>query len=161
MAKTQQSPGSFLASMLEKYKLNPFRLAQGIHLSQSAVRLITLGKIKITTSVAMRLAKFFNTAPEFWLAMQMKWDIAQASKDKALMKVVKSISRASKSAAGGKGKSAKKPAAKKRAARAKKPAAKRPGAKRKTIAARKKPAATRAKTAGKRRGRPRGRPAKK
>jgi len=153
MAKVQQSPGSFLALMLEKYNLNPFRLAQSIHLSQSAVRLITLGKIKITTSVAMRLAKYFNTNPEFWLAMQMKWDIAQAAKDKALMKIVKNISRVAKGAAGGRGKSA----------AVKKVAAKKPAAKKPAVKARKKPAAAKAKTAGRRRGRPRGRgrPAKK
>jgi len=139
MANALQSPGSFLALMLEKYRLNPFKLAKDIHLSQSAVRLITLGKTKITTSVAMRLAKYFNTNPEFWLAMQMKWDVAEASKDKTLMKVVKSISRATKGPAGG-GKSAavkkaaakKKPAAKKKTA--KKTAAKKPVKAKKPVA---------------------------
>jgi len=155
MANTLQSPGSFLALMLEKHRLNPFRLAQDIHLSQSAVRLITLGKTKITTSVAMRLAKYFNTNPEFWLVMQMKWDVAEASKDKALMKVVKSISRVTKGTAGGGGKSAtvkktsgkkksaKKTTSKKKAVKAKKPvarkkiAAKKPVAKRKVKTAKK------------------------
>jgi addiction module HigA family antidote len=119
MANALQSPGSFLSLMLEKYRLNPFKLAQDIHLSQSAVRLITLGKIKITTSVAMRLAKYFNTNPEFWLAMQMKWDVAEAAKDKTLMKIVKSISRVTKGAADGGGKTAtvKKSAAKKKTAK--------------------------------------------
>ena len=92
MPKTSQSPGSFLAHMLEKYKLNPFKLSKDIHLSQSAVRMITIGKTKITTPVAMRLAKYFKTKPEYWLVMQMKWDIAEVSKDKTLLKIVKSIS---------------------------------------------------------------------
>jgi addiction module HigA family antidote len=126
MPKTLQTPGSFLALMLEKYKLNPFKLSKDIQLSQSAVRMITIGKTKITTPVAMRLAKYFNTNPEFWLAMQMKWDITEASKDKALMKVVKSISRVKKGTAGGdKTVAAKKPATKKKAAKPKKVAAKR------------------------------------
>ena len=134
MAKALQSPGSFLTIMLEKYNLNPFKLSKDIHLSQSAVRLITIGKTKITVSVAMRLAKYFNTNPEFWLAMQMKWDIAEALQDKALVKVLKTISRVSKGAAGG----AKKPAAAKKPVAAKKPAAKKKTAKK---AAAKKPAA--------------------
>ena len=125
MAKELQSPGSFLALMLEKYKLNPFKLSKDIHLSQSAVRLITIGKTKITTPVAMRLAKYFNTNPEFWLAMQMKWDIVEASKDKALVKIIKSISRVTKASAGG---GDKKPVP------AKKPAAKKPAAKKKATA---------------------------
>jgi len=144
MANTLQSPGSFLALMLEKYRLNIFKFAQDIHLSQSAVRLITLGKTKITTSVAMRLAKYFNTNPEFWLAMQMKWDVAEATKDKALMKVVRSISRVTKGAAGGGEKTAakKKPAAKKKTV-------KKTTAKRKTVKAKKPVARKKAKTAKK------------
>ncbi|MDR0289752.1 MAG: HigA family addiction module antidote protein [Treponema sp.] len=129
MAQAQQSPGAFLALMLEKYKLNPLRLSKDIYMSQSAVRLITNGKAKITTPVAMRLAKYFNTNPEFWLAMQMKWDVGEAGEDKALMKIIKNISRVEKNAAGSGGTSsadkkataAKKPVAKKKAAAKKKP----------------------------------------
>ncbi|MDR0495467.1 MAG: HigA family addiction module antidote protein [Treponema sp.] len=156
MAQAFQAPGPFLASMLEKYKLNPFKLSKDIHLSQSAVRLITIGQTKITVSVAMRLAQYFNTNPEFWLAMQMKWDIAEASRDKALMKIIEGIPRVSKGTAG-KSAAAKKPVAKKTASKkkavskssakktvtkkkavgTKKSAAKKPVAKRKAVAAKK------------------------
>jgi addiction module HigA family antidote len=176
MPKASQSPGTFLTIMLEKYNLNPFKLSKDIHLSQSAVRMITIGKTKITTPVAMRLAKYFNTNPEFWLLMQMKWDIAEASKDKALAKIVKSISKVKKGAAGG-GKKApaakKSAAAKRKAAKTRKPVTKKRSAKprkavrgRKSVASKaksrkavrkgRKPGATRAKSAGRR-----GRPAKK
>lgn len=153
MSKELQAPGPFLASMLEKHNLNPFKLSKDIYLSQSAVRLITIGKSKITTSVAMRLAKYFNNDPEFWLTMQMKWDIAEAAKDKALMKVVNNISRVSKAPAGGKKKpAAAKKAAAKKPAKAKKALAKKPGAAKKPAAKPVKKAAA----AGRR-----GRPAKK
>lgn len=126
-SKSLQAPGSFLALMLEKHNLNPFKLAKDIHLSQSAVRLIVLGKTRISVPVAFRLAKYFNTNPELWLLMQMEWDIAEAAGNKALMDIIKNISRAKK---GGDGK---KTAAKK-AVPSKKPAAltgkrKRPAAK--------------------------------
>ena len=129
MSKAVYSPGSFLTLLLEKHKLNPFKLSKDIHLSQSAVRLIVLGKTRISVPVAMRLAKYFNTNPEFWLAMQMKWDLAEASKDKELVAIVKSISKFTKTtAAGKKAKAGRKPAAKKPAAKKaagkKKPAAK-------------------------------------
>jgi hypothetical protein len=97
--------------------------------------MITIGKTKITTPVAMRLAKYFNTNPEFWLVMQMKWDIAEANKDKALMKIVKSISRVKKAAADGGNKTA---------------AAKKPGAKKKTTKTRKSATKKRATKPGKR-----------
>jgi addiction module HigA family antidote len=119
--------------MLEKYKLSPFKLSKDIYLSQSAVRLIVLGKTKITTSVAMRLAQYFNTNPEFWLAMQMKWDIAEAAKDKDLVKIVKSISRAKKGTAG-----STQTSTTKKAATAKKPVPKRKPVGKKGVAVAKK-----------------------
>jgi addiction module HigA family antidote len=99
MAKTIQAPGPFLKLMLDKYKLNPFKLAKDIQLSQSAVRLITIGKTKISVPVALRLAKYFNTNPEYWLVLQMRYDLAEAAKDKALNKIIKGIPRAKKGAA--------------------------------------------------------------
>ena len=109
-AATLQSPGAFLSHLLEKHKLNPFKLSKDIHLSQSAVRLIALGETRISTPVALRLAKYFNTNPEFWLAMQMKWDLAEAAKDKKLVNIVKNISRFKKEPAAEKKAEAKKPA---------------------------------------------------
>lgn len=163
MAQTLQSPGSYLAGMLEKYKLNPFKLSKDIHLSQSAVRLIVIGKTKITVPVAMRLAQYFNTNPEYFLTMQMRWDLSEAAKDKELAKLIKSIPRVQKPTAGGKEKAAaeKKPAAAKKAAADKKPAAtkkaaavKKPVAVKKAAApAKKKPAADKPAGIG-RRGRP-------
>ena len=138
-----QAPGPFLTLMLKKYNLTPFRLSKDIHLSQSAVRLIALGKTKISVSVALRLAKYFNTNPEFWLSMQMKWDLNEASGDKELMQIVKSISKAekkpvvkkavTKKAAPAKKKTAVKKTAVKKTAAAKKPAAKKPAAAKKPV----------------------------
>ena len=111
MTKTAiQSPGAFLTHLMEKHDLNPFKISKEIHLSQSAVRLIALGETRITVPVAMRLAKYFNTNPEFWLSMQLKWDLVLAAKDKELANIVKSISRFKKEPAAGKKAAAKKPA---------------------------------------------------
>ncbi|MCL2043568.1 MAG: HigA family addiction module antitoxin [Treponema sp.] len=112
MARTLQSPGAFLSQLLEKHNLNPFKLSKDIRLSQSAVRLIVLGETRISVPVALRLAKYFNTDPECWLIMQMKWDLAEASNDKALKNTLKSISRYKKESS-----AAKKPAVKKTASK--------------------------------------------
>ena len=135
MAKTIQSPGSFLTMQLEKHKLNPFRLSKDIQLSQSAVRLIVLGKTRVSVPVAMRLAKYFNTAPEYWLNMQMKWDLNEASRDKDLMKIIRNISKFQKGLSAGKKPAVKIPSS------AKKPKAK----KKATVKAVKKPAAAKTK----------------
>ena len=96
MPSTNQSPGTMLKVMLNKYQLNCNRLAKEIGCSQTALRLISLDKSRITTSVALRLAKFFNTNPEYWLVAQMKYDISASAKDKNLAKALKGISSASK-----------------------------------------------------------------
>ena len=147
MSKIAQSPGEFLSNMLEKHKISILRLSKDIFLNQSAARQIAIGKTRISVSVAMRLARYFNTAPEYWLDMQMRWDLSEALQDKKLMDVVKKISKFTKEPepAGKKG-PAKKAAAGKaagaKAAAGKKPAgAKAAGAK---AAAGKKPAGAKA-----------------
>jgi len=171
MSKIVQSPGEFLSNMLEKHKISTLKFSKDIFLSQSAARLITIGKTRISVPVALRLAAYFGTNPEYWLNMQMRWDLFEATQDKGLMDIVKKISKFQKDPDAGKksaakkadaGKAgAKKPAAAKAAAKpaaAKKGAVKSAapaGAKKKPVAAKeknaeaKKPAAKRVRTADK------------
>ena len=97
MAKTKQTPGSLLLNLLDKYGLNCNRLAKEIKCSQTALRLISLDKSRITTSIAVRLAKFFGTKPEFWLLTQMKYDLDKAANNKTLARMLKGISKVGKS----------------------------------------------------------------
>jgi len=97
MAKTKQTPGSLLLDFLDKYDLNCNRLSKEIKCSQTALRLISLDKSRITTSIAVRLAKYFGTKPEFWLLAQMNYDLAKAAGSKTLAKQLKGISKAGKS----------------------------------------------------------------
>jgi len=96
MSKKNQSPGSLLLELLDKHQLNCNRLSKEIKCSQTALRLISLDKSRITTSIAIRLAKFFSTTPELWLIAQMDFDIKAAGKNKKLDKMLKGISRADK-----------------------------------------------------------------
>jgi len=98
MPKTQKTPGSLLLEFLDKYDLNCNRLAKEINCSQTALRLISLDKSRITTSIAVRLAKYFDTKPDFWLLAQMEYDLAAAEQNKTLAKMLKGISKADKSA---------------------------------------------------------------
>jgi addiction module HigA family antidote len=96
MAKTKQTPGSLLLGLLDKYNLNCNRLSKEIKCSQTALRLISLDKSRITTSIAVRLAKYFSTKPEFWLLAQMEYDLGRAANNKTLAKTLKNIPKASK-----------------------------------------------------------------
>ena len=50
---------------------------------------IVNGKAGISPTMALKLAKAFNTTPEFWLNMQQKYDLAQARKTAKLDDVQK------------------------------------------------------------------------
>ncbi|GHV95559.1 hypothetical protein AGMMS50293_18790 [Spirochaetia bacterium] len=118
MSKPIQSPGSVLKLFLRGYQLNPTNLAKELKLSQATVRLLTLDKTRISVHVALRLAKFFNMKPDYWLNLQNEYDLATASSNSKFNAVLKSIS------------VAKKPTATQLASKKKVPAKKNPKAKR-------------------------------
>jgi len=93
-----QTPASVLQSLMDEYQLNPFSLSKGIHLSNSAARLLVIGKAKISVPTALRLAKFFGQTPAYWLDLQREADIAEASKDNELQAILKAIAKAKKPA---------------------------------------------------------------
>jgi addiction module HigA family antidote len=124
MTKTKKTPATVLTGLLEKHDLNFNRLAKAIGLSSAMVRLIARDENPVSASVAFRLARFFKTKPEFWLSLQLDFDISKAAQDKKLAKELKDIPtvdkatferkpKAAKSAKKGKPASGKKPAAKK------------------------------------------------
>jgi addiction module HigA family antidote len=99
MAKSvTKDPGSVLKSFLAEYQLNPSRLGIAVKLSQSTVRQITLNKMKISVPVALRLAKFFGNPVEFWIDLQIKYELSEADKNAKLNAVLKEIQKAKKPA---------------------------------------------------------------
>ncbi|HEU0294520.1 MAG TPA: HigA family addiction module antitoxin [Anaerolineales bacterium] len=80
-------PGEML---LEEF-LNPMgitqrELADNIHVPYQRVNKIVNGRRGITPGTALRLAKFFSMSADFWMNLQLRWDLyfAQKNEDKAL-----------------------------------------------------------------------------
>jgi len=92
MQKNSQTPGTVLKGLLAKHGLNCNRLAKAINMSNAMVRLLILDKSPISVPAAFRLAKFFKNQPEYWLTLQMKFDLSKAAEDKSLAKEVNGIS---------------------------------------------------------------------
>ena len=155
MPKTKQTPGAALSELLKKHGLNYNRLAKAVGLSSAMIRLIARDENPVSSSVAFRFAKFFKMKPEFWLALQVEFDLAKTANDKKLARELKDIPTVDKATFERKprvvkaGKTAKKGAVKKVAAKGAATRGRKPGVKK---AAAKKPA----KTAGGKRGRPAG-----
>jgi antitoxin HigA-1 len=79
--RTPTHPGEML---LEEF-LNPMgltqrELAQAIHVPYQRINDIVNGRRGVTPSTALRLAKFFGNTPDFWLNLQLRWDLYFAEK---------------------------------------------------------------------------------
>ena len=74
--RTPTHPGEML---LEEF-LNPMgltqrELADAIHVPYQRVNDIVNGRRGITPSTALRLAKYFNMTPDFWMNVQLRWEM--------------------------------------------------------------------------------------
>jgi antitoxin HigA-1 len=69
-------PGEVLLhEFLEPMGLSQTRLAKGIGVSPRRINEIVLEKRRITADTALRLAKYFNMSADFWLGLQMDFDL--------------------------------------------------------------------------------------
>ena len=57
------------------------KLADAIGISRVRVNNIINGKRSITPDTAFRLARFFDTTPQFWMSLQMSVDLWIAGKE--------------------------------------------------------------------------------
>jgi len=69
-------PGEVLLhEFLEPMELSQTRLAKGIGVSPRRVNEIVLEKRRITADTALRFAKYFGMSADFWLGLQMDYDL--------------------------------------------------------------------------------------
>jgi addiction module HigA family antidote len=53
-------------------------LANAIHVPYQRINEIVRGRPGVTPSTALRLAKFFGVSADFWLTLQLRWDLYNA-----------------------------------------------------------------------------------
>ena len=72
-------PGEILLiEFMQPHGVSQNRLARDLDVPVGRVNEIVLGKRAITADTALRLAKFFGTSAEFWLALQSDYDLRRA-----------------------------------------------------------------------------------
>jgi len=54
------------------------QLAEAIHMSYQEIEDLINQQRGVTPSMALRLAKFFGMSANFWLNLQIRWDIFEA-----------------------------------------------------------------------------------
>src|SRR5512137_1987792 len=86
-------PGEvLLEEFLKPMNLSQNRLALDIGVPPRRINEIVLGKRSITADTALRLGRYFRMSPQFWLGLQMDYDldITEDALSKRLDREVKS-----------------------------------------------------------------------
>ncbi len=69
-------PGEILnEDFLKPMKLSQYRLAKDIDVSPRRINEIIHGDRSITADTSLRLSKYFNISPEFWLNLQSHYEL--------------------------------------------------------------------------------------
>jgi addiction module HigA family antidote len=85
--RTPTHPGEMLLEeFLIPMGITQRDLADAIHVPYQRINDLVNGRRGATPSSALRLAKFFSNSPEFWMNIQLRWDLyfAQQSETKVI-----------------------------------------------------------------------------
>ena len=77
-------PGEILLEeFLEPMGISQAELAKALRLPYQRINEVVNGRRGVTSSTALRLAKYFGTTPSFWLNLQQRWDLYHAANSEA------------------------------------------------------------------------------
>ena len=69
-------PGEMLLEeFLKPMGLSQRELADAIHVPYQRINEVINGRRGITPSTALRLSKFFGVSADFWMNLQLRWDL--------------------------------------------------------------------------------------
>jgi len=69
-------PGEMLLEeFLIPMNLTQREVADAIHVPYQRVNELVNGKRGITPSTALRFARYFNMTPDYWMNLQLRWDL--------------------------------------------------------------------------------------
>src|SRR5438132_13755131 len=71
-------PGEMLREeFLAPMQIDEQQLAESIHVPPERIKEIVSERNNINPSIALRLAKYFGMSPDFWMNLQLRWDLYQ------------------------------------------------------------------------------------
>ncbi len=78
-------PGEMLVEeFLNPMQITQRELATAIHVPYQRVNELVNQKRGVTPSTALRLARFFGVSADFWLNLQMRWDLYKAQNSESV-----------------------------------------------------------------------------
>ncbi|HKV46838.1 MAG TPA: HigA family addiction module antitoxin [Candidatus Acidoferrales bacterium] len=76
-------PGEMLREeFLKPYGISMTKLAIDLHVPLTRIADIAAERRGITSDTALRLARYFHTTPEFWMNMQVKYELDVAEDER-------------------------------------------------------------------------------
>ena len=72
-------PGEILKDELEALDMSASDLARAAHVPANRISQILSGKRNISADTALRLGKLFATGPQFWLNLQLAYELDVAA----------------------------------------------------------------------------------
>ena len=90
-------PGeTILEDVLKPLDMSVNRLAKALGITAARLNEIVRGRRGITADTALRLARYLGTSPDFWLGLQLEYDlrVAQRAKQKDIERSVRPRSEA-------------------------------------------------------------------
>jgi addiction module HigA family antidote len=89
-------PGEMLLEeFLKPMDLSQRDVANGIRVPYQRVNELVNGRRGITPATALRLAKYFGNTPDFWMNLQLRWDLYHAKQSEATaLRMIRRVKRA-------------------------------------------------------------------
>lgn len=74
-------PGEMLVEeFLTPMGINEKELAEFIHVPAQCINEIVVDHRSVTPSIALRLARYFGMSADFWMNLQLRWDLYHTQK---------------------------------------------------------------------------------
>ncbi len=75
-------PGEMLLEeFLRPLGITQRQLAEAIHVPYQRINELSNGRRGMTPSTALRLGKYFGTSADFWMNLQLRWDLYHAQQE--------------------------------------------------------------------------------
>ena len=81
MTQTAFHPGEHLQEELDALGMAAEELAARLHVDQEHFEAVLKGRQSVTAELAMRLGHFFGTSAQFWLNLQVLFDLEVAKQE--------------------------------------------------------------------------------
>jgi len=79
-------PGEILQEeFLAEYNITAYKLAKNTYIPATRISQIVKGKRSISADTALRFSKYFGTTPDFWMGLQIEYDLREELNIKAKM----------------------------------------------------------------------------